>query len=88
MQPTNLLAYVGFALIFAGIIIILLAAILFMFRGAGKTGKASGGGIIFVGPFPIIFGTDRESLKILFLLAIVLFAVTVAFIIGFQTFSR
>lgn len=31
-----------------------------------------GGGAVIIGPFPIIFGTDRESVKILFTLSIVL----------------
>jgi len=31
-----------------------------------------GGGIVMIGPFPIIFGTDTASVKIVIILAIVL----------------
>jgi len=61
MQPVNLFTHIGLTLIFVGIAIIIVAIILFMLRGAKETEKVRGGGIIFVGPFPIIFGTDKES---------------------------
>ena len=83
MEPTNLFTYIGLALIFVGIAVIIAAFILFMLRGIGKVEKVRGG-IIFVGPFPIILGTDKESLKVLVLLAIVLVAVMIGLIIGFQ----
>ena len=84
MEPANLFMYIGLALIFAGIAVIIATFILFMLRGIGKAEKVRGGGVIFVGPFPIIFGTDKESLKILVLLAIVLVAIMIGLIIGFQ----
>ncbi|MBC7130100.1 DUF131 domain-containing protein, partial [Candidatus Bathyarchaeota archaeon] len=34
--------------------------------------KVKGGGAILIGPFPIVFGTDKESLKAVLWLAIVL----------------
>jgi uncharacterized protein (TIGR00304 family) len=40
-------------------------------RGTSK-GKASGGGVIVIGPVPIIFGTDKESLIIVLVLSITL----------------
>ena len=82
MESANLLAYIGFALIFLGIALIIIAFILFAFRGVEKAGKVKGGGIIFVGPFPIIFGTDKESLKTVILLAIILIAAMVGLILG------
>lgn len=40
---------------------------------SGKTGsKIRGGGVIMLGPIPIIFGSDRESAKTAIVLAIVL----------------
>ena len=84
MESTNLFTYIGLALIFAGIAVIIVAFILLMFRGVGKAEKVRGGGVIFVGPFPIIFGTDKEFLKILVLLAIVLASIMIGLIIGFQ----
>jgi len=61
----------GFTLIFCGVLIIL-AAISLLFYTNAKSGKIKGGGIILIGPFPIVFGTDRESVKTILLLSIVL----------------
>ena len=84
MESTNLFTYIGLALIFVGIAVIMAAFILFMLRGIGKAEKVRGGGVIFVGPFPIIFGTNKEFLRILVLLAIVLAVIMIGLIIGFQ----
>lgn len=84
MRLADLFTYIGLALIIIGIAVILIAFILTMVRGIGKPGKVRSGGVIFLGPFPIIFGTDKESLKILILLAIILAAIMVGIIIGFQ----
>jgi len=47
-----------------------------VFKGKGKV---KGGGAIIIGPFPIIFGTDKESVKILLLLSIILIALLLVF---------
>ena len=76
----------GVALLLAGFIFVA-AGMLCMFYhaskqagGAGETGtpgeegrpEVRGGGIVMIGPFPIIFGTDTASVKIVIILAIVL----------------
>jgi len=56
-----LFLFLGFALVFAGIIIVLVAAVL------SGSGSASFGGVIFIGPFPIVIGAGPEaSLMVLF----------------------
>ena len=61
----------GIALIFFGVLIIVVAVILLSISGA-KKGKVKGGGAILIGPIPIIFGTDMKSLKTVLLLSLVL----------------
>ena len=61
----------GIALIVAGIIVIIAAIIVASARGAGK-GKVKGAGIIMIGPIPIIFGTDKKSVKTVLALALAL----------------
>jgi len=68
----QLLFNIGTILIFAGFIIAFVAVILMFFTTARGKGKVKGGGAVIVGPFPIVFGTDRESIKILLLLSIAL----------------
>jgi len=61
----------GFALIVVGIIVIVAAIIIASVRGAGK-GKVKGAGVIMIGPIPIIFGTDKKSVKTVLALALAL----------------
>jgi uncharacterized protein (TIGR00304 family) len=66
---------VGFGLVILGFVLALIAVILIVARSASSGTKTRGGGVLLIGPIPIIFGTDRESVKILVLLAIILIAV-------------
>jgi uncharacterized protein (TIGR00304 family) len=61
----------GIALIFVGILLIVIAIILVSASG-DKKGKVKGGGAIIIGPVPIIFGTDKKSLKTVLLLSLAL----------------
>ena len=61
----------GIALIFIGSLIIIIAVILISVSDARK-GKVKGGGAILIGPIPIIFGTDKKSLKTVLLLSLAL----------------
>ncbi|MEM2122486.1 MAG: DUF131 domain-containing protein [Candidatus Bathyarchaeia archaeon] len=67
------MAQLGIALMFIGFILIFSALILWFL--SSFRGRPRGGGIVMIGPFPLIFGTDKESLKVLLLLAIVLMLV-------------
>jgi len=65
----------GFVLVFVGIIVILVAAVLY------GGGSASFGGVIFIGPFPIVIGAGPEvTLMVLFgiilaILSVIMFLV-------------
>jgi len=71
-MDAEMLFGLGFALIFAGILITLIAVILLFVSSVRAKGEVKGGGVIIVGPFPIIFGTDKESIKTVLLLSITL----------------
>ena len=59
----------GFTLIILGSIILLLT---FISRFIGAAGRVNIGGIIFVGPFPIIFGPDRRFLRMMLIASLML----------------
>ena len=71
MSSIEALNTLGVALIFAGILILIVAVILFSVSGA-KKGRAKAGGAVIIGPVPIIFGTDKKSLKTVLLLSLAL----------------
>jgi uncharacterized protein (TIGR00304 family) len=62
----------GIALMFVGILVILVAFVLLFLQGVKGEGKVRGGGAIIIGPFPIVFGTDKESIKTVLWLALFL----------------
>ena len=66
----QLLLSLGVILVFAGFLIAFVAVIFMFFTTTRGKGKVKGGGAVVIGLFPIVFGTDRESLKILLLLSI------------------
>ena len=71
---------VGYALVIIGFVLAFVAVILMAVKARG-TGKAHAGGILLIGPIPIIFGSDLESAKILMILAVVLIAIVLVFMI-------
>jgi len=48
------LLYFGFALVIVGIVVIVVSAVL-------SGGSVSFGGVIFIGPFPIVFGAGPDA---------------------------
>lgn len=66
------LATLGFWLILAGLITAFVAVIILLFSSTSDEQKVRGGGVVIIGFLPIVFGTDRESVKVLLALAIVL----------------
>ena len=79
---------IGLILVFFGFALAFISALLLMF-GRGRTGsKLRGGGIIMLGPFPIVFGSDRSSVKGLMILAILLVILVLAFVSFVSLASR
>ena len=73
---------IGIILILVGFLVTFIATVLLFFTAFKGKGKVKGGGAVIIGTFPIIFGTDKESVKILLLLSIIL----IAFLFVFMAF--
>lgn len=71
LTEAGVLYSMGIVLILVGIPIIVLAVIVLSMRSAGKS-KIRGGGAVIIGPIPIIFGTDKKSLKTIISLSLAL----------------
>ncbi len=66
---------VGFIMIIFGFVLAVAATILLAFRSARGSEKTRAAGVLLIGPIPIIFGTDKDSVKGLMILAVVLILV-------------
>jgi len=72
---------VGFGLTVIGLLVAFAAIVLMIISGKKGEGRVRGGGILFIGPVPIIFGTDHQSVKVLIVLAITSIAMIVLLMI-------
>ena len=75
----SLLFNIGLLLALSGFVLAIAAIFVAILRSAKKTGQVRGGGVVMIGPVPIVFGTDKESARILILLGIVLMIVLLLF---------
>jgi len=71
----DLVFSIGLLLAIAGFVVGILAFIIAIAKSMRGSGKVRGGGVVMIGPVPIIFGTDKQSTRMLVLLAIVLMVV-------------
>lgn len=70
---------IGITLILAGFVVTFISVVLLFFTASRGRSKVEGGGAVIIGPFPIIFGTDKESVRMLLLLSIVLIGLLLVF---------
>jgi len=85
----QLLSTIGVALIAVGFAVALIAMAWLLLSGSkGGKGWVRGGGAVIIGPVPIIFGTDKESVKIILILSIVLVVLLFVFTLFSVGFFR
>jgi uncharacterized protein (TIGR00304 family) len=87
-MDSEMLFGLGIVLIFAGILITLIAVILLFVSSVRGKGEVKGGGTIIIGPFPIIFGTDKESIKTVLWLSITLTTLLIIVTVIFYLVSK
>ncbi|MEM2341812.1 MAG: DUF131 domain-containing protein [Candidatus Bathyarchaeia archaeon] len=92
MPEMPIIFFIGLALIILGILISFISAMMMFLSSIRerRIGRTKGGGLIMLGPIPIIFGTDKETVKLLIVLSIILIAVALVFmlILGWLQFLR
>jgi len=74
----------SFLLMALAFILILLGMFILILQGLreGKKGKVEGGGVLVIGPFPVVFGTDQRIAKDLMIVALIfMIAVVLLFIL-------
>jgi uncharacterized protein (TIGR00304 family) len=71
------LVFIGVAIILAGFLVVFLAIVLSAktSKEGEKQAQVKGGGVIMIGPIPIIFGSDAKWTSVAIVLAIVLIVI-------------
>ena len=77
----------GLVLVFVGVALIIIAVVLLVFSGIHR-GKAKGGCAILIGPVPIVFGTNKKSLKTVLLLSLALTVMLVVAMVVYYLLLR
>jgi len=62
----------GLLLIVFGFVLAFVAMIILAARSSRGSSQGRSAGLLLIGPIPIVFGNDRQSMKALMILAIVL----------------
>jgi uncharacterized protein (TIGR00304 family) len=75
LRPVLDLVSIGVVVIFVGVVIVIASA----FASSKTGGEVRGGGVLLVGPIPIVFGSDAKWASVAILLAIVLVVVSILF---------
>jgi uncharacterized protein (TIGR00304 family) len=77
LADLSVLYLLDFGLVLAGIIIILITATVLVSTLRGKRGNVKAEGVIVVGPVPIVFGSDKKTVKTILRPAVVLTALLI-----------
>lgn len=69
------LVFLGIAIILVGFLVVFLATVMSGRSSEEGRARARGGGVIMIGPIPIVFGSDAKWASVAMVLAIVLIVV-------------
>jgi uncharacterized protein (TIGR00304 family) len=79
----NILLNLGFLLVFLGIIVLVIGMFYEALKSSNNknnnTQRTEVGGVIFIGPIPIIFGSSKNIAKWMIIVAIIIFVLLVLF---------
>ncbi len=82
-MPESLLVVLGVILIMLGMFLLVFMAITRSVQESAdgeKNAKIKTGGVIMIGPIPVVFGSDKRSAMIAIVLVIVLMLIAILFI--------
>jgi len=88
MTDLTVLYIIGSVLIIVGLIVISTIIFRCTRRNIENRSEMRGGGIIMIGPIPIIFGTDKKSIKEVIILALAFVVVLFLVLIMYYWFLR
>ncbi len=88
MTDLTVVYSVGIALVIVGIAVIVAAIIRGSTGGGTEKSRVRGAGVIMIGPIPIVFGTDKKSVKAVLALALGLSIVVLVILIVYYGLLR
>ncbi len=71
----------GFALVIFGFFLAFVAVVVWAVKAGRRDGSSRSAGLIMIGPIPIVFGSDKSSVKVLMILAVVLIVIFLVFML-------
>lgn len=82
-----MLTELGLLLIFLGFLVAVIGMALTFLSGNRRDGKGkvAGGGLIMIGPIPILFGTEKKWVVLMAIMAIAVMALYIVMMAGIQS---
>jgi len=84
----QLLLAIGLSFVFLGILTIIVGILVEILRGTNERkdhqeekSKTEYGGVIFIGPIPIVFGSNKDMAKLALIIGVIMFVFIVLIII-------
>jgi uncharacterized protein (TIGR00304 family) len=85
----QLLLAIGLSFVFLGILTIIVGILVEIFRGTNERkehrqeekSKTEYGGVIFIGPIPIVFGSNKDMAKLALIIGVIMFVFVILIII-------
>ncbi|MEM0253448.1 MAG: DUF131 domain-containing protein [Candidatus Bathyarchaeia archaeon] len=77
----------GLTLILLGILTLIIAFAILLISSI-KGGRVRGGGAVIIGPIPIVFGTDKESMRAVLWFSIILTLIVFTLFLALQILGR
>lgn len=89
MISQQLLLAIGLSFVFLGILTIIVGILVEILRGTNKRkehrqeekSETEYGGVVFIGPIPIVFGSNKDMAKLAFIIGVIMFVFIVLIII-------
>ena len=77
--------HLGMLLILAGMVATIVGALLMLLEGLSKTrGSVRTGAVLFIGPVPVVFGSDVKVAKLALLIGLVMVALIMLMLVTYK----
>ncbi|AAY79577.1 TIGR00304 family membrane protein [Sulfolobus acidocaldarius] len=88
-MSTDILSAIGLTIIFVGLVLVIVGIVSGIIKSSKKERnenqreetKTEYGGVIFIGPIPIVFGSNKDMAKMALIIGVIMVVLIIAFVV-------